>query len=212
MIYEADRAARSLVIAILCLTVFVTAIIFSSSTFAVDDKSTTSSGMHGEIRMYIFKDHLRNILKEIAKRKNISLKIDRKVDGIIKKKMLIGSRRSILTALSIEHGFDWFEYNSTLYVSNKSDRSTKFFTMNMSELDYILQKLNRQGANINKFQTQSLNRKTVSISGPPTYLAILETIIAAQSIKKKKVTRSENVLLYKGVKLHKIELETTRTE
>lgn len=173
-------------------------------------KKITKEGNGSEVTLYIFKDHLKNVIAEVVRRDNVSLKVEENVKGVVEGKKLTGTRHDVLKKLSREFDFDWFEYNNTLYVSNKYERSTKFFTVNAANLRRYLLKLDEAGANMGAFQTQYIDQKTTSVSGPPGYIAIVSTIIDAHNSRKKKLAPTDyNVDLYKGVKLHKIELEKT---
>lgn len=187
---------------IICSVIFLSLFSLFSNQRANAAKPEQSS-----VSMYVFREQLRTVIQEIARRDNISAKIENEIRRVVSRKMLKGSRASVLSRLSTEYGLDWFEYNNTLYVSSRKERSTKFFPLNIVTLKQVLGKLNQAGSNMDSFQVQSIDRKTVSISGPPGFLAILETIIEAQQTKSKKIVRRQDVKVYKGVKLFNVEIE-----
>ncbi len=170
--------------------------------------NTVAKSKNSEVSLYIFNDKLKNVIAEVVRRDNISLKAEDNISGTVLGKKLHGTRHDILKKLSMEYDFDWFEYNHTLYVSNKYERSTKFFTVNAKSIKKYLHKLDEVGVNMDAFKVQYIDEKTTSISGPPGYIAIVSTIINANKPKQIKITKTDyNVDLYKGVKLHKIELD-----
>lgn len=171
------------------------------------ERANAAQSKQSSVSMYVFREQLRTVIQEIARRDNISAKIENEIRRVVARKMLSGSRSSVLTRLATEYGLDWFEYNNTLYVSRRRERSTKFFPFNIVNIKRVLRRLNQAGANMESFQVQAIDRKTVSVSGPPGFLAIVETIIEAQQGKSKKIVQSQDVQLYKGVKLFKIEIE-----
>lgn len=196
----------------------VSSAVADNNVASLDNKKIIESkdaekGKSSHLSFYVFNDKLNNVIAEMVRRDDISFKRDGNIKGTVYGKKLVGTRHKILKTLSREHDFDWFEYNKTLYVSNRYERSTKFFSVNAAKLKQYLSKLDEAGANLSSFQIQYIDKNTTSISGPPGYLAIVSTIIDARTKKASKISKTDyNVDLYKGVKLHKIELEKEFSE
>ncbi len=207
---------RKVFLALVCLLIQAGILVSAhaeSNVALLDKKKRSGAGIiksreASPVSLYVFSEKLKNVIAEVIRRDNISLKVEDSVNIRVEGKKLVGTRHAILKQLAGEFDFDWFEYNNTLYVSNKYERSTKFFAVNAASIRKYLLKLDEAGANMDAFQTQYIDKKTTSVSGPPGYIAIVSTIINSQSSKSKKVIRTDyNVNLYKGVKLHKIELD-----
>ncbi|MGH1350162.1 MAG: hypothetical protein ACRBBN_05050 [Methyloligellaceae bacterium] len=159
------------------------------------------------VKLYIFKDNLKNVILEIIHSSDISLKIDDNIRAPVKQLELKGTRSEVLNKLSRKYAFDWFEYNNTLYISRKDMRITRFLKAAPAQLKSIIKQLEENGSNINSFNIRQIDKDSLSASAPASYIAIVETLLEQQSPSKKRIYSSNKVKLYKGVKLHNIQID-----
>lgn len=136
------------------------------------------------VKLYIFKDNLKNVILEIIHSSDISLKIDDNIRAPVKQLELKGTRSEVLNKLSRKYAFDWFEYNNTLYISRKDMRITRFLKAAPAQLKSIIKQLEENGSNINSFNIRQIDKDSLSASAPASYIAIVETLLEQQSPSK----------------------------
>lgn len=160
------------------------------------------------VRIYVYKEKLRKVIDVIASRNNMSVKMHGRFKNVISRQRFDGTMESVLDNLSNTNDLDWFSYNKTLYVSKRSSRSTKFFNLRLSVFNKLLKRLSKTGRNISKVSFQKIKGTTISVTAPPAFLAIVETIISTQT-KEKYIANAKKIELYRGIKLHQIEVDET---
>ena len=160
--------------------------------------------------VFVFDDKIENFIKELIKDEKLSAKISRKVRGKVIRRKLIGSRDEILNKISKEFNFEWFVYDRTLYISNRSETTTRVIALDKLKMENVLNALKAAGLQLDRFPIRNMaDRKTFIISGPPSYVALVETIISSlQAPKGKTVPKLGNfVTVYKGSEKFEINLD-----
>ncbi len=171
-----------------------------------------------EVNLFIFEDKITNILREISRHRGIVIKISDKVKGYIRKRRLSGTFKATLNELSSDHDFEWFLYEKTLYVSNKSEKQTHFPKLGKLSYDQVIKSIRSSGLELDRFQIKLLDDKnSIILSGPPSYVAIVETIIETlqfpgKDAKKRIAQKIPTVLIYKGSKLYRVRLGKNQRE
>ena len=149
----------------------------SAYALEVTQASLKSSSV-SDISLFVFEERIGSIVKEIARRENISTKISLKVRGHIRNRKLVGQREEILNKIANEYDLEWFLHNKTLYVSSKSERTTRVPKLGSLHVEDVLQALQKSGLDFERFSTQPLpDRTAMIITGPPNYVALVETLI-----------------------------------
>lgn len=153
-----------------------------------------------EVGFYVFQDKIDGVIKQLVNREKISAKISDTVSGTIERRKFQGTKTSILNELSQEFNFEWFIYNNTIYVSDRSEATTRIVNLNTLSMKDVLAALKDADLSQDQFTINYLsNQKTFVVTGPPTYVALVEAIVGqlAQP-EEKKATETGSVTIYRG--------------
>lgn len=156
------------------------------------------------IKLFIFKDKIANVLKELVKTDGFSTKISDKIRGDLERRQLVGSLNNILNELSREYDFDWFVHSKTLYVSDRSEKITRVVKLDKLDVDSVMAALNYSDLVFERFPIiPSEDKKSFVISGPPNYVALAEAIVASRQNPaegEETNTLNDTISIYRGIK------------
>jgi type III secretion protein C len=121
---------------------------------------------------------LETALTEFADSFSLTLKMSPSVDGTVNGKFTTKTPTEFIARMAGVYGFVWYAHAGTLFVSNASDRITRAVPVPVGSVKNLRQALTDLGVLESRFGWGELGESGfVLISGPPTYIDMVETTV-----------------------------------
>lgn len=134
--------------------------------------------LNEHVHFFAVEEDVVNILRMIALNAGLRLEATGKVRGNIVNKTFDGQINTIVEQLSKQFNLDWYVAGDTLYVSNMDERTTRIVNLNRIDFKDVSSVLDASGLPSERFSMRSVsNGRALLMSGPPSYLAMAETIL-----------------------------------
>ena len=128
---------------------------------------------------------LRDVLEDFAHTVGLQLQIDGSLQGVINGKLRADTLLGFLDRLALEHRFQWFVYNNTLYISSLDQQTSERLEVADNTIADLKQALTQMGLFDDRFGWGELpDLGVVLVSGPKRYI---------EHIKQFSRTRTEPV-------------------
>ncbi len=122
-------------------------------------------------------DHtmLSTLLQDFADGHGVDLQLGNIEDTEVNGKMRADSASAFLDRLALEHRFQWFVYNNTLYISPQDEQSSERLEISPDAAPDIKQALSGIGLLDPRFGWGELpDDGVVLVTGPPRYLSLVK--------------------------------------
>lgn len=122
-------------------------------------------------------DHtpLSTVLQDFADGHGVELRLGNIEDGEVNAKIRADSASAFLDRLALEHHFQWFVYNNTLYVSPQDEQTSERLEISPDAAPDIKQALSGIGLLDPRFGWGELpDDGVVLVTGPPEYVALIK--------------------------------------
>ena len=129
------------------------------------------------LKLFFVETRLESLLAEISERNDLRLDLDKAASGVLTDFFFEGTDKSLIKFLSAEFNLDVFTFNKTLHVSGKPQSTTRIINFPQPIASEAIDSLRASGFPVDWFPYNvSSDDRTVTMSGPPKYLAIAETL------------------------------------
>ncbi len=189
-----------------------------SGKYALLDQGKSNFSKDKYWKFYVFSSKVTDFIKDLVRDDNISIKMSSKVKGRLNKRKLNGTRENILDRLAREFEFDWFLHDRMLYISNQSESVKRHINLGGLPANDVEKVLENAGLDLQRFPIRHINGgKSLIVSGPPSYVALIETVIEKIQVPKEEekpviVDPSKKVILWRGVKRRVFEVPSASIE
>lgn len=114
---------------------------------------------------------LREVLEDFAQTFGIQLQVEGLLEGIVNGKIRANTPQSLLDRLGVEHRFQWYMYNNTLYISTLDQQESARLEVSSETLSDLKQALTDIGLLDSRFGWGELPEDgVVLVSGPKRYI------------------------------------------
>ncbi len=126
----------------------------------------------------IINQKLDSLLSDFAHREGLALKISKRMKTRVKSKTLPGEQTQFLNTLAKYYPIDWYKMGNQLFVSKKKERVTRMVSIGSLSPERIKKDIENVITNTASFSFSSIKAsKSILLSGPPTYVALVELIV-----------------------------------
>ncbi|MEM7620558.1 MAG: hypothetical protein AAF228_08850 [Pseudomonadota bacterium] len=182
---------------VLITTMVVLVISLLSVTASGEDRNNSPS--RDILKIYVFKDKIKNVIQEIASKHNFATKFSGSLKGIVERRKLVGTRDEIFDELSKQYSFEWFVHNNSLYISNKSETTTRVITLEGIRGNRALSALKKAQLSLDKFVVNVMDENnTFIVTGPPNYVALIEAVMSSLKKPERLTNTFNSVTIYRG--------------
>ncbi len=137
---------------------------------------------------------IKQLLEDFSRQNGLTLNISDKLNIVVKNHRLPAEKKQFLDELSKRYSLDWYQRGNELFVSAKKERVSRIIATKNIELSALQNDLGQLAQNIEDFPfEQAENSRLVLVSGPPSYLALVELVLEA--IEKSPNTNTDVVNL-----------------
>lgn len=135
----------------------------------------------GDYRYIVIDQDLRKILVQFGRNLNINVKLSERVTSRrIQGKMPNVSAKEFLELICSRFGLVWYYNQSTLHVYSEEELDTAIISLGNVSAGRLTSNLEKLGIADSRYSVQATDdTKTVRISGPPHYLALVRQAVAA---------------------------------
>jgi type III secretion protein C len=136
---------------------------------------------------------LRDVLEDFAQTFGTQLQIDGLLEGNVNGKIRANTPQSLLDRLGVEHRFQWYLYNNTLYVSTLDQQESARLEVSSETIADLKQALTDIGLLDSRFGWGELPEDgVVLVSGPKRYIEQIKQF----SSQRKSPDEKQSVLSY----------------
>lgn len=166
----------------LLVTLVLLALFIPSETRAEPPKHWLSAGYAYETEG----SSLERVLQDFAHAFNVKVEFSSEMEQIIKGKIKSGSAIAFLERLALQHKFQWFVFNNTLYISAGDDRQIKRIKVKQLAAGSMKTALNAIGLIDKRFGWGELpSEKVVLVSGPQKYVELIQQLATGRKTAAK---------------------------
>lgn len=144
----------------------------------------------GDYRYIVIDQDLRKILGQFGRNLNINVKLSERVASRrIQGKLPTVPAKEFLELVCSRFGLVWYYNQNTLHIYSEEELDTAVISLGRVSADRLTSNLEKLGITDSRFAFQAADdAKTVRISGPPHYLALVRQAVAAmeQSLQPSK--------------------------
>ncbi|KQM52836.1 secretin [Pseudomonas sp. Leaf15] len=136
---------------------------------------------------------LREVLEDFAQTFGIQLQVEGLLDGTVNGKIRANTPQSLLDRLGVEHRFQWYLYNNTLYISTLDQQESARLEVSSETISDLKQALTDIGLLDSRFGWGELPEDgVVLVSGPRRYIEQIKQFSSQRRVPDEK----QNVLSY----------------
>ncbi|QJI27341.1 type III secretion system outer membrane ring subunit SctC [Pseudomonas sp. ADAK18] len=136
---------------------------------------------------------LRDVLEDFAQTFGTQLQIDGLLEGNVNGKIRANTPQSLLDRLGVEHRFQWYLYNNTLYISTLDQQESARLEVSSETIADLKQALTDIGLLDSRFGWGELSEDgVVLVSGPKRYIEQIKQF----SSQRKSPDEKQSVLTY----------------
>lgn len=136
---------------------------------------------------------LREVLEDFAQSFGIQLQVEGLLEGVVNGKIRANTPQSMLDRLGVEHRFQWYLYNNTLYISTLDLQESARLEVSSETLSDLKQALTDIGLLDSRFGWGELPEDgVVLVSGPKRYIEQIKQF----SSQRRTPDEKQNVLSY----------------
>ncbi|WP_338724481.1 type III secretion system outer membrane ring subunit SctC [Pseudomonas tolaasii] len=136
---------------------------------------------------------LREVLEDFAQTFGIQLQVEGLLEGVVNGKIRANTPQSMLDRLGVEHRFQWYLYNNTLYISTLDQQESARLEVSSETLSDLKQALTDIGLLDSRFGWGELPEDgVVLISGPKRYIEQIKQF----SSQRRTPDEKQNVLTF----------------
>lgn len=136
---------------------------------------------------------LREVLEDFAQTFGIQLQVEGLLEGIVNGKIRANTPQSLLDRLGVEHRFQWYLYNNTLYISTLDLQESARLEVSSETIFDLKQALTDIGLLDSRFGWGELAEDgVVLVSGPKRYIEQIKQF----SSQRRSPDEKQNVLSY----------------
>jgi type III secretion protein C len=136
---------------------------------------------------------LREVLEDFAQTFGTQLQVEGLLEGIVNGKIRANTPQSMLDRLGVEHRFQWYLYNNTLYISTLDQQESTRLEVSSETIADLKQALTDIGLLDSRFGWGELPEEgVVLVSGPRRYIEQIKQF----SSQRRSPDEKQNVLSY----------------
>ncbi len=136
---------------------------------------------------------LRDVLEDFAQTFGIQLQVEGLLEGVVNGKIRANTPQSLLDRLGVEHRFQWYLYNNTLYVSTLDQQESARLEVSSETISDLKQALTDIGLLDSRFGWGELAEDgVVLVSGPKRYIEQIKQF----SSQRRSPDEKQSVLSY----------------
>jgi type III secretion protein C len=130
------------------------------------------------------------------------------IKGTLSSRRVSGTAEDILKAIALNGDIDVFRFNDTIYVSAAAEATTRLILLRDIGFENAIAGLAQSGLVIDQYPvTIAAEGQAMAITGPPTYIALIEAVIQSLSQPDVVAERNEPIVIRRGTDLEVIYLK-----
>lgn len=120
----------------------------------------------------------RDVARKIAQDVGLKLVISDLVRGSLKRLRLSGSMQDVLDQFAANADLDWYTFAGTLYISSRSEVSSRFMPMRNLTAAQAIETLEQAGLLLPRFEVRATpGDGALLLSGPASWIAICDAVL-----------------------------------
>lgn len=134
---------------------------------------------------FVINQDVRQVLRELERASGIRYDVSNHVRGRLQALRLVGDPAEIMETIGEQIALDWFAFNGVVHVSARSEIQTRLVRLGDIDAGIALETLGQSGLPVSTFPSQVTgDGATLALTGPPSYLALAETVLETFTPKR----------------------------
>lgn len=134
----------------------------------------------GPYKYLVFDQDLKDVLTEFGRHIDVPVEVSNQVKGRLRGRLPVAGSREFLNQLCESYGLVWYFDGSTLHINAKTEVKTELINIGGLPSDQLTARLSALGIADSRFPVRSTpDGGVVSVSGPPSYIALVRQTLTA---------------------------------
>lgn len=151
---------------------------WSGPLAARPDDGTSIGQLTVAVDYMVLNQQLPDFVDMLARDTGTRIEMTQKVRGDLVRQRIRGSLDAVLDQLAVDHDLDWFAFNGSYHLSNRSETATRLVRLGAIPAPVARAALAEAGLLTDRFPLrEAANGTVVILSGPPRLLGLSEGLI-----------------------------------
>jgi type III secretion protein C len=158
----------------------------------------------GPYKYLVIDQDIKDVLTEFGRNIGVPVEVSDQVTGRLRGRLPVVTAKEFLNRLCDSYGLVWYFDGSTLHINTKTEVKTELIDIGRLPSDQLTTRLNALGIADPRFPVRSTpNGGVVSVSGPPSYVALVRQTLTAMA---RAASVRQRITIWRGVKPQEYEL------
>jgi type III secretion protein C len=161
----------------------------------------------GPYKYLVIDQDVKDVLIEFGRNIGVSVDVSDQVKGRLRGRLTVVKAKEFLDKLCESYGLVWYFDGSTLHVNTKTEVKTELIDIGRVPSKQLTTRLTALGVADPRFPVRSTpNGGVVSVSGPPSYIALVRQTLTAMARVASVPENTRHVTIWRGLKPQKYDL------
>jgi type III secretion protein C len=136
----------------------------------------------GQYKYLVIDQDIKDVLTEFGRNIGVPIEVSDQVKGRLRGRLQVGTAKEFLNKLCESYGLIWYFDGATLHVNAKTEVKTELINIGRLPSNQLTTRLNALGIADPRFPVRGTpNGGVVSVSGPPSYVALVRQTLTAMA-------------------------------
>jgi type III secretion protein C len=161
----------------------------------------------GPYKYLVIDQDVKDVLTEFGRNIGVSVDVSDQITGRLRGRLPVVTAREFLNKLCESNGLVWYFDGSTLHVNTKTEVKTELIDIGRVPSKQLTTRLTALGIADPRFPVRSTpNGGVVSVSGPPSFIALVRQTLTAMARVASVPENARQVTIWRGLKPQKYDL------
>lgn len=161
----------------------------------------------GPYKYLVIDQDVKDVLIEFGHNIGVSVDVSEQVKGRLRGRLPVVTAKEFLDKLCESYGLVWYFDGSTLHVNTKTEVKTELIDIGRVPSKQLTTRLTALGIADPRFPVRGTpNGGVVSVSGPPSYIALVRQTLTAMARVASVPENTRHVTIWRGLKPQKYDL------
>jgi type III secretion protein C len=161
----------------------------------------------GPYKYLVIDQDVKDVLSEFGRNIGVPVDVSGQVTGRLRGRLPVVTAKEFLNKLCESYGLVWYFDGSTLHINTKTEVKTELIDIGRVPSKQLTTRLTALGIADPRFPVRSTpNGGVVSVSGPPSYIAMVRQTLTAMARVTSVPEDVRHVTIWRGLKPQKYDL------